>query len=157
MYIFHYLIWMLFIYICVHFWIFVYISVYSYLSPKDGPCDLWQKMLNFQNHRASSNDRHKMRRAICDNKSKKFKIIEHRATIAIRCAARFATKNPKLFIIFLAFTNFPKFSKIFKCPKTSKIDISWPLAFPVTYRTHQKSIFWWIFKNFKIVKNRIFW
>ena len=79
------------------------------------------------------------------------------ALISKRCTARFATTNPKLFIIFFGCHQLSKISKIFKCPKTSKIDISWPLAFPVTYRTHQKSIFWWIFKNFKIVKNRIFW
>ena len=60
----------------------------------------------------------KMRRAICDKKFKIFKIIENRATIAIRCAARFATKESLAFHNFsLTFTNFPKSSNAQKLQK----------------------------------------
>ena len=122
------------VYICVHCCIFVYISVYSHLSSKDAPRDLRQKIR--PNQRQFSIFPTQSRWNWSFPPSKKM----------------FGWVGMAFHKFSVTFTNFPKFSKIFICSKTPKIDICWLLAFTVTPRTHQKLIFWWIFTISKISK-----
>ena len=129
MYVFMCVHWCIFVYIFVHLCIFLYIRTYL----------------------------QKMRRAICD-KMKMFSTKIKMSLVFPNQSSMFPTQSSMLptqsSISPTHFaTNFSKFSKIVKCPKTAKIDFSWPLDFPVTPRSDQNLIFWWIFKNFKISWN----